>query len=136
VVRVFLSDSHLHVRSALRLMLVDLAMQVVGEATDWAATLALAPATHPNLLLLHWSVVPVAAGPALADLRVACPGTRLVVLSAHPATRQVALAAGADAFISKGDAPDRVAEQLRALANGHRSSSPDPSGPVEGAAGQ
>jgi hypothetical protein len=38
--RVFLADAQLEERSALRLLLLDLKMEVVGEAADWPATLA------------------------------------------------------------------------------------------------
>lgn len=117
--QVFVSETELQVRSALRLMLADLHMQVVGEAADWAATLAQAPATHADMMLVHWGLLPEAAGPALAELRLACPGIRVVVLSGQTGARTAALKAGADAFISKGEAPDRVADQLRAAANGH-----------------
>jgi len=37
------------------------------------------------------------------------------------ARHQAALSAGADAFISKGEVPDRVAERLRSAAEGIRS---------------
>jgi hypothetical protein len=41
--RVFIADAKPEERSALRLLLLDLKMDVVGEATDWTATLADAP---------------------------------------------------------------------------------------------
>jgi DNA-binding NarL/FixJ family response regulator len=116
--RVFVSESQGEVRSALRLMLVDLQMQVVGEAATWAATLALIAATHAQIMLVHWGLLPEAAGPALAALRVICPGLCIIVLSGQPWVRQAALKAGANAFISKGEAPDRVAQQLLAAARG------------------
>ena len=104
------------VRSALRLLLLDLQMQVVGEAEDWPTALAQAPATHPDMLVVHWGLLPVEAGAALAELRVACPVVRVVVLSGQLDVRQAALSARVDAFISIGEAPDRVAERLRATA--------------------
>lgn len=114
--RVFLVDGQSAVRSALRLLLLDLNMQVVGEAADWSTALAQAPATHPDMLVVHWGLLPPEAGAALAELRVACPVVRVVVLSGQLGVRQAALSAGVDAFISIGEAPDRVAERLRAAA--------------------
>jgi hypothetical protein len=38
--RVFVADAKLEERSALRLLLLDLKMEVVGEAADWFTTLA------------------------------------------------------------------------------------------------
>ena len=44
--RVFLADAQPEERSALRLLLLDLNMEVVGEAADWPTTLAQATATN------------------------------------------------------------------------------------------
>ena len=38
--RLFLADAQPEERSALRLLLLDLNMEVVGEAADWPTTLA------------------------------------------------------------------------------------------------
>jgi DNA-binding NarL/FixJ family response regulator len=42
----------------------------------------------------------------------------IVLISHLDARQQAARSAGADAFISKDEMPDRVAERLRAAANG------------------
>ena len=47
----------------------------------------------------------------------ACPAALVIILISHmDARQQAALSAGADAFISKGETPDRVAERLRSVA--------------------
>jgi two-component system, NarL family, response regulator DesR len=113
--RVFLADSQPQVRSALRLLLLDLDMQVVGEAADWPTSLAQAPGTHPDMLLIEWDMIPI--GSSLVELRATCPAAVVIVLISHlDARHQAALSAGADAFISKGETPDRVAERLQAAA--------------------
>ena len=117
--RVYLADAKREERSALRLLLLDPKMEVVGEAADWSTTLANAPATRLDMLLVDWDMLPIDLGaPALAILRVACPSAIVVVLISHLDTRsqQAALSAGADAFISKGETPKRVAEHLRTVA--------------------
>ncbi len=104
-------------RAALRLLLLDLDMGVVGEAADWPSTLALAPKSRPDMLLVDWELIPADSGNTLAQLRAACPAAVVIVLiSQLDARQQAALSAGADAFISKGEMPDRVAERLRAAA--------------------
>lgn len=120
--RVFISDAKPEERSALRLLLLDLKMMVVGEAADWAATLANAPSTRLDMLLVEWDLLPINLGvQALAELRLACPAAIIVVLISHlDAREQAAISAGADAFISKGELPDRVAERLSAVAAGIR----------------
>ena len=119
--RVYLADAQPLERTALRLLLLDLKMQVVGEAADWPTTLAQAPATRLDMLLVEWALLPAASGAALVELRVACPTAIVVILISHlDAREQAALSAGADAFISKGETPDRVAERLRAAAGSVR----------------
>jgi len=116
--RVYLADARVDERAALRLVLLDLKMEVVGEAADWPNTLNQAPATHLDMLLVDWDLLPADLGvQALAELRLACPNAILVVLISHLDARlQAAVSAGADAFISKGETPERVAERLRAAA--------------------
>ena len=116
--RVFLADSQNEERSALRLLLLDLKMEVVGEAADWPATLAKAPATNLDMLLVDWDLLPESLGvQSMAELRLACPNAIVVVLISHlDARHQAAFSAGADAFISKGETPERVAERLRTVA--------------------
>ncbi len=115
--RVYLADAKPKERSALRLLLLDLKMEVVGEAADWSTTLANAPATRLDMLLVDWDLLPSAPGAALEELRKVCPAALVVVLINHlDARQQAALSAGADAFISKGETPERVVERLRAVA--------------------
>ena len=120
---VYLADAQTEERAALRLLLEDLDMQVVGEAADWPTTLAQAPATHPDMVVVDWDLVSkgsgtnhaTGSGQALAELRMACPTAIVIVLISHlDARHQAALSAGADAFISKSEMPDRVADRLRA----------------------
>ena len=123
--RVYLADAQTEERSALRLMLLDLKMQVVGEAADWTAALAQAPATRPDIVLVDWDLIANGSGAAhstnswqaLAELRLVCPTVVVIVLISHlDARQQAALSTGADAFISKSEMPDRVAERLWAAA--------------------
>ena len=117
MIRVLLAAPQPDVRAALRLMLLDLSMEVVGEAADWPITLALAPETRPDMLLVDWELIPLDSGNTLIQLREACPTAVVIVLiSQLEARQQAALSAGADAFISKGEMPDRVADRLRAAA--------------------
>ena len=116
--RVYLADAKTEERSALRLLLLDMKMEVVGEAEDWATTLARAPETHLDMLLIDWELLPIHQGlQALAELRLACPTAIVIVLISQLSDRQqAAISTGADMFISKGETPARVAERLRLAA--------------------
>ena len=120
--RVYLADAKLDERSALRLLLLDLKMQVVGEAADWFTTLIEVPINRIDMLLVDWDLLPNnAPSAALDELRKVCPAALVVVLISHlDARKQAALSAGADAFISKDETPERVAERLRTVAAGIR----------------
>jgi DNA-binding NarL/FixJ family response regulator len=93
-------------------------MDVVGEAADWATTLAQAPVNHTDMLLIDWDMLPrTSPSMALDELRRGCPAALVIVLISHlDARQQAALSSGADAFISKGESPERVAERLRSVA--------------------
>jgi len=117
--RVYVADALTEERSALRLMLLDLNMEVAGEASDWTTALAQAPISRTDMLLIDWNLLPVEPSMALNVLRKACPAALVIVLiSPLDARQQAALSAGADTFISKGETPDRVAERLRVVAAG------------------
>ncbi len=115
--RVYVADAKPEERSALRLVLLDLKMEVIGEAADWSTTLAQAPIRRVDMLLIDWDLLPDSPTAALDELRQACPAALVIILISHlDARHQAALSAGADAFISKGETPDRVAERLRLAA--------------------
>jgi DNA-binding NarL/FixJ family response regulator len=117
MIRVFLADARPDERHALRLLLLDLKMDVIGETADWPATLAQAPVSRTDMLLVDWDLLPSEPGMAVEELRKACPAALVVVLISHlDARQQAALSAGADAFISKGETPERLAERLQAAA--------------------
>ena len=112
--RVFLADARLEERSALRLLLLDLDMEVAGEAADWATTLSQAPTSQTDILLVDWDLLPSSSPEVLGELRLACPAALVIVLISHlDARQQAALSAGADAFISKSETPERLADHLR-----------------------
>ncbi len=116
--RVYVADAKPEERSALRLLLLDLQMDVVGEASDWYTTLTQAPGTCLDMLLVEWSLLPNGYGrQALAEFRLTCPHICIVILISHLYVhQQVAFAAGADAFISNNETPERVADRLRQAA--------------------
>jgi DNA-binding NarL/FixJ family response regulator len=115
--RVYLADARPDERSALRLLLLDLKLEVVGEADNWFTTLSQAPNSHTDMLLVDWDLLPNSPTAALEELRKSCPAALVIVLISHlEARQQAALSSGADAFISKGETPERLAERLCAIA--------------------
>ena len=115
--RVFVADAKTEERAALRMVLLDLKMEMAGEAADWSTTLIQVPISRVDMLVIDWDLLPNPPSTALDELRRACPAALVIVLISYlDARQQAALSAGADAFISKGELPERVAERLRAVA--------------------
>jgi DNA-binding NarL/FixJ family response regulator len=112
--RVYVASAKAEERSALGLILLDLNMELVGEAADWPTTLAQAPLNRTDMLLIDWSLLPhTMPVAALDDLHRVSPALVIVLISPLDARQQAALSSGADVFISKGETPDRVTEHLR-----------------------
>jgi DNA-binding NarL/FixJ family response regulator len=115
--RVLIADDQPQVCSALRLLLMqepDIA--IVGEAEDVEQTLEQVAEQRPDLVLLDWELPGQNGDSALIELRTVRPGLVVIALSGRPEARRAALAAGADAFVSKGDPPER----LLAVVDEHR----------------
>jgi DNA-binding NarL/FixJ family response regulator len=118
--RVFLADNRTDERSALHLLLMDMKLELVGEATDWATTLAELPASRAEMLIVDWDLLPGRARTALEGLRETCSAPLTVVLlSPHDAHLHAALASGADLFVSKLENAERLTESVRLGADGY-----------------
>jgi len=112
--RVLLADDQAKVRSALRLLLDhEPGIRILGEAVDATGLLDWVTATRPDLVLLDWELPGFGADSLLPVLRSLCPGLSVIALSGRPESRRAALAAGADAFVSKGDPPEQLLAAVR-----------------------
>jgi len=112
---ILLADE-LKVRLALRVLLEQTAgLAVVGEASNAQDLFAQADAKHPDLVLLDWTLPGLHDDGALRTLRRICPDVSVIVLSGRPEARSPALAAGADAFVSKVDPPERLLAAIGTL---------------------
>ncbi len=106
-IRVLLADDERCVRSALRFLLwQETGMTVVGEAETANQVLTMTQEVHPDLVLLDWELPDLEGLTTLAQLREHHPLLGVIVLSGRPESRQAALDAGADDFVSKGDPPE------------------------------
>jgi DNA-binding NarL/FixJ family response regulator len=114
--RILLADGQLNVRSALgRLLKHEPGVEVVGETSEANDLMALVRTSHPDLVLLDWGLPGLSAMGSLPGLRMNNPNLLIVVLSGRPEACQTALAAGANAFVSKIDPPEKLLKALHEI---------------------
>jgi len=130
--RILLADDQTKVRSALRLLLEqEPGLSIVGEVAEAEDLLAQVQKTQPDLVLLDWELPGLRATDPSTTLRSGSgqsSGPRLlsalrslgchlivIALSGHLEACEQALAAGADAFVSKGDPPEQLLTTLRTV---------------------
>jgi DNA-binding NarL/FixJ family response regulator len=104
-------------RSALRIMLLDMNMEIAGEADNWLAAFSGTSRSRADILVVDWELLPTSPSTALDELRAICAKAPIIVIISNLEDRQhPALSVGADFFISKSDMPERVSSQLLAAA--------------------
>ena len=114
--RVLVADDEANVRSALRLLLEQEPIAcLVSEAASAECLLHCTVTVQPDVVLLDWDLPGLHAPSLLPALRDACPWLTVIALSGRPEERVEALAAGADAFVSKVDAPEELQTALLRL---------------------
>jgi DNA-binding NarL/FixJ family response regulator len=113
--RVYICDDSPEYRMLLRMVLADAGATIVGEAEDGTDAIAQAAATQPSIVLLDLNMPGINGLEALPKLREALPGVKIVVLTTSKAieSQTAAMAAGADAFVSKPIDASSVPRLLR-----------------------
>jgi len=117
VIRVLIADEKDEVRAAVRALLAEQAgFSAAGEAADGPSALALARSLRPELIVLDHAL-PGLSGIELARIVTAeLPDSALLFLSADPAVRDAALAAGGTAFVPKDAPSDELIRAIQASA--------------------
>jgi DNA-binding NarL/FixJ family response regulator len=129
--RVLVAEGQEIVRAALRRFLREMPdITLVSEVVSAANLLAQAREVEPDLVLLDWELADLlpmncsspresmdqARRQLLSVLHALPSHPQIVVLSREPELHQMALDAGVDGFVSKGDSPERVLKALHAVA--------------------
>ncbi len=114
--RIVVGDRDVRVRSALKALLREEdGVTLVGESSDLPSLVVQIKELKPDVVLLDWELPGrPAAALLLAQERLHTP-PKVIVFSARSESEQESLALGADAFVSKGDAPEALLSAFRSL---------------------
>lgn len=119
--RLVLADDHVVLRSGLRLLLESQGeFEVVGEAPDGAAAVAMARELKPDLILMDISMPGMDGMEATRQVKASCPEVKVLVLTMHDDAgylREV-LAAGASGYVLKKAIDGELISAIRAVLRG------------------
>ncbi len=115
-IRILLADDHTMLRQVLAVMLQSESdMEVVGEAVDGVEAVELAHKHHPDVILMDVTMPRLNGVEATRRITTELPDTRVIGLSMHDGNywSNAMQAAGAKAFLSKGEDPQALLETIR-----------------------
>lgn len=111
--QVLVVDDQPRARSSMRALLATWPMAgTVREAANGREALSMVEAYQPDLILMDARMPEMDGLIATRLIKARWPQVRIVVLSMYGEYCEAALAAGADAFVSKVDSPDRLLAAL------------------------
>ncbi|HEV8671996.1 MAG TPA: response regulator, partial [Candidatus Limnocylindria bacterium] len=123
--RVLVADDHLAIREGIRSLLApDDELLVVGEAADGVQASRMALELKPDLILLDNSMPGKTGLEVARELKPLLPDASIVFLTLDPGIRDLALAVGAVAHISKDTAPQETLRILRQVAQQRAKATP------------
>ncbi len=111
---ILLADDKKELCSAMRLMLeTRLRGAAIAEAYDMEQVLTQVERSLPGCVILDWELPGYPNRERLALLRGLVPDLKVIALSVRPESETQALESGADAFVSKTEAPDKIVEIIQ-----------------------
>jgi len=114
--RVLLADGHKDVRWALRTFLTEqLGQAMVAECANADSLMSTVDTFLPDLILVDWDLPGWTGAAQLVLLHSRDEMAGIVVFCRRPEIEPAALAAGADAFVSKATSPERLLAKLSEL---------------------
>lgn len=120
-IRVVLADDHPLILSGIRLTLAQCPdIQVVAAVGDAHQALEACETQRPHVLVLDLSMPGPPSAEIVRRLGESCPDLRILVLTAHDDEAHVRqmMRAGVTGYLVKDEAPESVAQAVRAVAQG------------------
>ncbi|QIS40372.1 response regulator transcription factor [Clavibacter capsici] len=119
--RVAVVDDHPVVRAGLAALLASADdLEVVGQAADGEAAVALVRAERPDVVLMDLRMPVLDGAGATARLREEAPGVRVLVLTTYETDASIltAIEAGASGYLLKAAPEEEILAGVRAVARG------------------
>ena len=114
--KVLLADQKINIRYGLMVLLREQPeLEILGDTDNTEDLLLQIRTGCPDLVLLGWGLPGLPTEDLLAQIRTLCPQIRVIALSEKAYLREKALAAGADAFMCKGDPPEKLLSLLQGI---------------------
>jgi DNA-binding NarL/FixJ family response regulator len=115
-IRVMLVDDHVLVRTAVRHAISGPDLVVVAEAGSAEEAIPMAVAFRPDVILLDITLPGMSGVQVVRELAPRLPGTKIVMLTASSAERDLveAVRFGAIGYLTKDLAPEELARAIRA----------------------
>src|SRR5258705_455831 len=126
-IRVLLADNQVLVRSGIRALLDALpGIEIVGESGDWPETIQMVEQHQPHVVLADITMPGQNGLEITRNLANAFPEVRFVILSvsSNEELIQLALHAGAKAYLSKGVTSEELELAIRKVVRGEIHLSP------------
>lgn len=120
-IRIVLADDHTIFRSGLKALLAtEAGLEVVGEAGDGRQAVERCRELAPDVLVLDLKMPGVSGLEVLPELRLRCPGTRVLVLSMLAEEQYLleVLRAGGLGYVPKSAADDELIDAIRTVHRG------------------
>jgi DNA-binding NarL/FixJ family response regulator len=111
--RVLIADDSVRAREALRALLTMWPeIEVVGEAVNGQDAVQMIAECRPDTVLMDLHMPVLDGVQATRLIKQQWPAVTVIVLTMYAVEQSAALAAGADAFLLKGNAPERLLAAL------------------------
>ena len=119
--RVVLCDDHEIVRDAIKSRMAgSIAVEIVGEAANGLDVIDLVREENPDVLIIDVEMPGRDGIDATKDVVRLCPGTKVIIFTAHaqPDLVTLALRAGASGYVLKSAAAEEITKAVEAVAAG------------------
>ncbi len=118
--KILIAESQARVRYGLRVLLEQQpGWEVFAQAATAQELIELVSCGCPDLVLLDCNLPGMPFDSLLTLLHQACPDLRVIAMAGHADLRLAALDAGANAFASKAESPDKLLEAIYQIQEEH-----------------